>query len=316
MKMANEFKLFPIKVSSVGINPKEIPWGVNAIGAPKLWDKTKGEGIIVAVLDTGIDSKHPDLMNRVVGGRNFTRDYNGDPDNFNDNQSHGTHVAGTIAATVNNMGVIGVAPKVGILVGKVLGGDGSGDYDSIINGIYWAVQWRGKNGERVRIINMSLGGPAHIRELHQAIKYAIANGVSVVCASGNEGDSNTFTNEYSYPGAYEEVIEVGATDSYENLAVFSNTNSTIDVVAPGVRITSTIPSSMGSYSVQSGTSMATPHVSGALALLISYYERRNKKKLTEMEAYNLLIEYTRDLTHIRESGDGKGLVDLSLKELV
>jgi major intracellular serine protease len=303
-----DFKLPPITVSNFTANPNEIPWGVNMVNAPEVWDNTRGEEIVVAILDTGVDTNHPDLQGRIIGGRNFTTDFNGNPNNFFDNQSHGTHVAGTIGAISNDSGVIGVAPEVKLLIGKVLDGQGGGSYDSIINGIKWATKWRGKNGERVRIISMSLGGPVHHPLLHKAIQEAVKADIAVVVAAGNEGDNNTTTNEYAYPGMYQEVIEVGAIDKFKQLAVFSNTNDQIDVVAPGVDILSTVP---GGWANMSGTSMATPHVSAVIALLISMYENEDRK-LTEPEIYQLLLDHTVDI-NIDKRGMGNGLVVLKEK---
>jgi len=296
-----KFRLPPVKVESTSINVKEIPWGVTMVNAPAMWDTTKGNGVIVAVVDTGIATKHPDLQGRVIAGKNFTSDYNGDPSNFEDNQSHGTHVAGTICAVSNNMGVVGVAPDVKLLIAKVLDGQGSGYYDSIVNGIRWAVDWRGTKGERARVISMSLGGPEDYQPLHDAIKYAVANNVAVVVAAGNEGDGSTKTDEFSYPGSYDEVIEVGAIDKNKKLASFSNTNDELDVVAPGVNIQSTVPTG---WAVMSGTSMATPHTSAVVAMLIALNETP-EKQLTEPEIYQLLIKNAVKInTDVKGFGNG------------
>lgn len=295
----------PITIAET-FNPTEIPWGVQYINAPKAWETTTGEDIIVAILDTGIDANHPELAGKVLAGRNFTSDY-GDANNFNDNQGHGTHCAGTIGAISNNAGVIGVAPNVKFIIGKVLDSNGSGSYDGIIDGIHWATDWKGPNGEKARIISMSLGGPQDVPQLYKAIKRAVDAGISVVCAAGNEGDGNTNTAEYAYPGSYECVIEVAAIDNQGALARFSNTNDKIDVGAPGVNILSTMPNNR--YAKMSGTSMATPHVAGALALIISAYEK-DERKLTEKEAYDLLIRHTRKVD-LNVNAVGKGIVDLA-----
>lgn len=307
MDMA-DFRLPPITLTGITTDTSEIPWGVQMINAPNVWEKSTGSNVVVAILDTGIDTEHPDLAGRVIGGRNFTSDYNANPNIFKDNQGHGTHCAGTIAAIGNQKGVVGVAPDVKLLIGKILDSSGAGGYQNIINGIRWAADWKGVQGETVRVISMSLGGPQDYPPLHEAIKYAVSKGISVVVAAGNEGDNSTSSSEFSYPGAYSEVIEVGAINSIKSLASFSNTNDEIDVVAPGVDILSTIPG--GSYAKMSGTSMATPHVAGALALLIGMNET-NGKRLTENEIYQLLIKNTANL-NIDKRGEGNGLVFLQV----
>lgn len=301
-----KMSLPPVTITNVTPETLDIPWGVQMINAPSVWDKTQGKGVVVAVLDTGCDTNHPDLQGRIIDGRNFTTDYKGNPNNYKDNQGHGTHCAGTIAAISNGSQVVGVAPEVSLLIGKVLDHNGTGSYESIIEGIQWATDWRGPNGERVRIISMSLGAPEDVKGLHDAIKYAVKNNIAVVCAAGNEGDGTFDTDEYAYPGMYQEVIEVGALDNLKQIAGFSNTNDQIDVVAPGVDILSTVPH--GKWAKYSGTSMATPHVSAALALLIGLYETHDKE-LTEPELYQLLIDHTVSLD-IDIKAQGKGLVVL------
>ncbi len=304
-------QLIPFTVDKVIEQVNEIPPGVQLIHAPGAWEKSvKGKDIVVAVLDTGCDVNHIDLKDRIIGGRNFTEDYEGDPKVYLDNNGHGTHVAGTIAATENGVGVLGVAPLAKLLVLKVLSGDGSGSYQQIIEAIDYAVRWRGPNQERVRIISMSLGGPQDVPELHEVIQHAVKQDVLVVCAAGNNGDCRDKTEELDFPGAYSEVIEVGAVNLERKLACFSNSNQEIDLVAPGEGILSTYPA--GKYAVLSGTSMATPHIAGALALLIKQCEREYGRKLTEPEIYAQLIKRTVPLGYERTS-EGNGLIDL-LKE--
>jgi major intracellular serine protease len=307
------FKLPPHTVVSVQDTANEIPWGVQMVNAPLVWNETKGDGIVVCVLDTGCDINHPDLKDRIItgikGGQNFTMDDQGEPYMITDYHGHGTHTAGTIAASLNGLGVAGVAPNVKLLIGKVLNGDGVGSNAGITKGIRWASDWRGENGESVRVISMSLGGSTDDSTLHDAVKYAVSKGIAVVVAAGNSGDGNTGTNEYAYPGAYPETIEVGAIDSNKNLASFSNTNEQIDVVAPGVNVLSTYKDS--GYATLSGTSMATPHVSGVVALLISMYEKRLNKTLTVDEIRQLLKDHSKDIG-IDVKGEGFGLADLSI----
>lgn len=301
--------LIPFEVQQVHESASEIPQGIQMINAPYLWEASKkGEGVVVAIIDTGCQTDHPDLIGRIVGGRNFTADYNNDINKFEDNNGHGTHVAGTIAAIENNVGVVGAAPLVKLLILKVLDKNGSGSYQSIIDGINYAVSWRGSNGEKVRVISMSLGGPTDVANLHNAVKNAVANDILVICAAGNEGDNNSKTNEYSYPGAYNEAIAVGAIDFNKKIATFSNSNDNVDLVAPGVGILSTYIG--GKYATLSGTSMATPHVSGAAALIINESESAFQRHLTEAELYAQLIKKTVDLG-VSKKSQGNGLIDLS-----
>lgn len=306
--MSDEVRLIPFTVKDIDTYADEIPPGVRLVGAPLLWERGfKGQGVTIAILDTGCQVDHPDLKDRIIGGYNFTDDHGGNPDNFLDNNGHGTHVAGTIAASQNNGGVVGVAPEANLLICKVLGEDGGGTYDWIIQGIKYAVKWRGPNGERVRVINMSLGGPADVPELKTAILEAVLNDVLVVVAAGNEGDNNHDTFEFAYPSAYNEVIEIGAVDRNKEPAYFSNNNLEVDCVAPGVNIKSTFIG--GVYADLDGTSMATPHVSGALALLINWSEKEFRRELTEAELYAQLIKRTEELPYLK-STVGNGLVKL------
>ncbi|MFK4011603.1 S8 family peptidase [Bacillus cereus] len=308
----NEVGLIPFDVLEVVSEVREIPEGVKLINAPAAWEKSeKGKDVVVAVLDTGCQIDHVDLKDRIIGGRNFTTDNNSDPNNYTDMNGHGTHVAGTIAATENNQGVLGVAPQAKLLIVKVLGGpNGSGAYEWIINGINYAVNWRGPNGEKVRVISMSLSGKEDNPELHQAVINAVNNDVLVVCAAGNGGDNNQNTDELSYPGAYQEVVEVGAVDLNKKIAVFSESNKNVDLVGPGVGILSTYKG--GGYATLSGTSMATPHISGGAALIIKHCESNKEfdRTLSEDEIYAQLIKRTTALVDSKRLV-GNGLLDLA-----
>ena len=181
-------KLLPFEVQALQSTNFEIPYGVNQLQAPEIWAQgEKGSGIVIAVLDTGVDRHHADLMPNIIGGHNFTNE--GSCDDFQDHNGHGTHCAGTIAGVENEKGVVGVAPEAKLLIGKVLDSNGSGSYSSIIDGIKWATNWEGENGEKVRIISMSLGGSHNDKNLEEAILEACAKGIVVVVASGNEGDN-------------------------------------------------------------------------------------------------------------------------------
>ncbi|KEZ52600.1 S8 family peptidase [Metabacillus indicus] len=303
--MRGQVRLLPHKYGPVVKNVKTNSEGVEMIQAPKIWEKgVRGRGITIAVLDTGCDINHPDLRGNIAGGRNFTTDDNGDQNRVNDYHGHGTHVAGTIAASK----YVGVAPQAKILVVKVLAGDtGSGEYDWIVKGILYAIE------QKVDVISMSLGGPSDHSELRKAVKKAVANQISVVCAAGNEGDQDGGTSEYSYPGSYNEVISVGSVGFNRASSPFSNSNNELDLVAPGERIVSTIPG--GEYAAFSGTSMATPHVSGALALIKELEEKEFDRTLTEAELYAQLIKRTIPYGNPKTL-EGNGLLYLTAPDLL
>lgn len=300
--MANYVHVIPHKVIVNIAEANEVPTGVELIQAPKIWPVTKGKGITIAVLDTGCDH-HPELKERIIGGQNFTDDDGGNPDIFLDYNGHGTHVAGTIAAQENNQGIIGVAPEANLLIVKVLNRIGAGQYDWIIKGIHYAIE------QKVDIISMSLGGQLDVPDLHEAIKKAIAHNILVVCAAGNEGDGDENTDEYAYPGHYNEVISVGAINHERNPTDFTNSHKQIDLVAPGKEILSTHLN--GKYATLSGTSMAAPHVSGALALIKNIVNESFERELTEPELYAQLIRRTVPLGFSPKL-EGSGLVYLTV----
>jgi thermitase len=234
-------------------------WGMDTIGLPDLLDVTMGNSdVVVAVVDSGIDLDHPDFLCTVGNGQNKLTSgatFVSGTSTPNDDHSHGTHVAGIIGACTNNFtGVAGVAPNVRLMPVKVLNSNGNGTYADVAAGITYAVD------ADVDIINLSLGGTSGSSSLYEAVRYAYDNGVLVVAASGNYGQSSLL-----YPAAYSEAMAVGATNRYDSLASFSNYGSGLSVVAPGDAIYSTVPS--GSYSEKSGTSMATPFVAGLAAMI-------------------------------------------------
>lgn len=303
--MDRKVRLIPYQLIAEVEEVNEVPKGVEMIQAPAVWETTKGRGITIAILDTGCDLTHPDLMDRIIGGRNFTHDDKGNIEIFRDYNGHGTHVAGTMAATRNQTGVVGVAPEANLLIVKVLDRNGSGQYEWIINGINYAIE------QKVDIISMSLGGPADVPELHEVIQRAVASNILVVCAAGNEGDGQDFTEELAYPGSYNEVISVGAINLDRKISSFSNSNKEVDVVAPGENILSTYLN--GRYAKLSGTSMATPHVSGALALLKALSNQTFERNLLEPELYAQLIRRTIPLGNSPKL-EGNGMVYLTAVE--
>lgn len=180
-----------------------------------------------------------------------------------------------------------------------------GQYDWIINGINYAVE------QKVDIISMSLGGPQDVPELHQAIQNAVDNQILVVCAAGNEGDGQDSSDEFSFPGSYNEVISVGAINLERRSSEFSNSNNEVDLVAPGEEILSTYLN--GSYAKLTGTSMATPHISGALALIKDVANNDFERNLTEPELYAQLIKRTVPLGNSPKL-EGNGLLYLTVED--
>ena len=238
-------------------------WGMKAIKAEQAWAVTKGDPkVLVAVVDTGVDYNHPDFGGRVVKGRDFAYNDN-DP---MDDDSHGTHCSGSIAAGIGNGGVVGVAPEVGIYAVKVLDKDGGGTYVMVANGIVNAAN------SGAPVISMSLGGSASSKVLEDAVKYAQGKGALIVAAMGNDA-----SEEPSYPAAIPGVMAVGATNVRDRQASFSNFGKHISVSAPGEDILSTTPG--GKYGSFSGTSMATPHVAGLAGLVKSRFPELAADKL-------------------------------------
>ncbi|MGA1792327.1 MAG: S8 family peptidase [Thermoplasmatota archaeon] len=229
------------------------PWGVDRIDADLVWTSFTGEGVKVAILDTGVDKDHPDL--NIAGGVNFVPlGRKIDSRKYDDDNGHGTHVAGTIAAQDNSIGVVGVAPGVSIYAVKVLDRSGSGSLTWIINGLNWAI------ANDMDIISMSLSTDYDYTNFRNAIQAVYDAGIVIIAAAGNDG------SQVDYPAAYSTVVAVSATDSSDNLPYWSNYGSQIEVAAPGVSIPSTWND--GGYKTISGTSMACPHVTGVAALVL------------------------------------------------
>ena len=242
------------------------------LDAPEAWAISQGTGVLVAVIDTGIDYTHPDLATNYAGGYDFVSN-DGDP---LDDHGHGTHVSGTIAAAMNNLtgnpaaeeGVAGVAPNARILAYKVCGPDGSCSDFAVAQAIAQAVT------DGAKVINMSLGGPEYSQAMYDAVQDAWGAGLVIVAGAGNDGTTAEF-----YPAAFNNVISVGAFDEDHRRASFSNYGTWVDISAPGNVIMSSYPMAScattgapgdtGCYTWLSGTSMATPHVSGAAALVWS-----------------------------------------------
>jgi thermitase len=232
-----------------------LQWNLSTIQAAEAWEITTGAPVLIAVLDTGVDAGHPDLTGKVLPGMNvFTRSADA-----NDDNGHGTAVAGLIAATADNgIGIAGLCWGCQILPVKVLSARGSGSDAGVAFGMRWAVD------QGARVINMSLGGGEDSHTLREAVQYALDRGVVIVAASGNERQEGNLPN---YPAAYPEVLAVGATGPDDVLTGFSNTGDYLDLTAPGVGLWTTLPG--GRYGTPNGTSFASPHIAGAAGLVLS-----------------------------------------------
>ena len=250
-----------IKLENDHSQSERITWGQSLNGLLDVWRQTQGRDIKVAVLDTGIDTDHPDLKDAIIE----TKDFSGD--GIEDVDGHGTHTAGTVAARINGAGLVGVAPESQLLIGKVFTNNGDGNYDMLVNAIRWATD------AGADIISMSLGGPATTPDLFQAIHYALINDRIVICAAGNEG--SFYQNNIGYPGRYGGVITIGAHDRNGNATGFSSRGGEIDFMAPGKEVWSTWLD--GGYAKLDGTSMATPFVAGLAALILSKHRNSNNQ---------------------------------------
>jgi len=249
-------------------------WGVKRIGAGVVHGYNKGTGVKVAIIDTGIDYKHSDLDANYEGGWDFV---NKDADPMDDN-GHGTHVAGTVAAEDNDVGVVGVAPEAQLYALKVLGSDGGGYYSDVIAALQWAVD----NGMRVTNNSYGSSGDPGVT-VKQAFDNAYySKGVLNVCAAGNSGNPPGKGDNVIYPARYESCIAVAATDQSDKRASWSSTGPAVELAAPGVSINSTVPG--GGYAAWSGTSMASPHVAGTAALvMVAYPLWTNKDVRTQLQ---------------------------------
>ena len=240
-------------------------WGPPAVSASAAWGVTMGDpGIVIAIVDTGVDDTHPDLASKIVGEYSYVGR------SAKDGFGHGTHCAGIAAtATNNNVGIAGMCPNCGILSVKVLNDQGSGYMSDVASGITYAAS------HGARVISLSLGGSGRSETLHSALDYAITNNALPVCAMGNSGSSSN-TPEPAY---WNDCLSVIATDQNGVKASFSNSGIKADVAAPGLAILSTMPtypvtltSTYGyrtNYDALSGTSMATPMVAGIAGLVLS-----------------------------------------------
>lgn len=278
-------------------------WGVKRIGAGTAHaSSVMGGGVNVFVLDSGLAFDHLDLAANYVSADSW--DFvNDDYEPYDDN-GHGTHVGGTIAARDNSSGVVGVAPLAGLVSLKVLNAQGSGSWSDIIAAMEWAVD-RG-----AKVTNSSLGSSSYPGTLvEQAYANADALGVVNIASAGNSGNCAGKNDSVGYPGRFGSVIAIAATDVNDARACFSSSGPAVAFAAPGVSILSTIPG--GGYGSMSGTSMSSPHVAGLVALLIGagLTDANGNGKLSD-EVRSILSSTAQDLGPAgRDNLYGHGLVN-------
>lgn len=274
LELDETIKLFdPMETSDDKSDSAQFTYGLKKVRAAEVWNELgiDGSGVTVGVLDTGIDANHDDLAGRVIKLKDFVSNYA--DDTANDGHGHGTHCSGSIGGGATSGRAIGVAPKVNFIGGKIFSDSGSTTREAIMNGMQWMTDPDGNpdTNDFPRVVSNSWGGPlgTHWVEIMSTWH---AMGIAPVFAAGNSGPS---ASTVGAPGAYKEAITIGATDSQDKIARFSSRGPVTfqgetyikpDVSAPGVDVYSAKPG--GGYQLMSGTSMATPHVAGVVALML------------------------------------------------
>ena len=296
--MKEEIKLPDFKVEEISTTfSQSFDWSLKYANIPNTWKVTQGEGMTIAVIDTGMPD-HVDIGDNAVAGANLVNgediyDYNG----------HQTHCVGIICAKNNNQGFVGVAPKAKSVCFKALNKNGSGSYSQIAKALEAVKELRPD------VVSMSLGGSTPSVAMHEFIKDLYAMNIPVVCAAGNSGFAGV-----GYPAAFPETIAVGAFDQYGKIAGFSSRGSQVDWAAPGANIYSTYLKN--SYASLSGTSMACPFMAAIIALMISKHRKQEKETgkndcKTVEDIRQHLLKYTNDKGNVGKDNDwGYGVVDI------
>lgn len=294
--------LFPYKTQDTKPLAGAVPWNVLNVNARSFWgSSTKGGGRVVAVVDTGLDVNHPEFAGRIISPRSFVGNNLTD---VKDIDGHGTHVAGIIAGTT-----CGVAPEARVMPLKVFG-NGMTGYE-FQDAFRFILQWNKTAApeDKVVAVNCSWGSGGADTVLNYLIRQLVLQGVGVIAAAGNAGDGDPTTHEvFNYPAYWWECITTGAVDQNDNPAGFTSSFDGVDIGAPGVDIYSAWPE--GGYKLLSGTSMATPHVCCAYALICDAFFKREGRFPTGDEAEGILFKHIRKVDSPEEFV-GRGLLDLT-----
>lgn len=286
--------------STQSISKTNVNWANDVMRTNVMWNLGYfGNGIKIGVVDTGIDLSHPMMKDKVICGKNFSSD--GTPiDDINDYNYHGTAVSSLICGEYMNYKAYGIAPKSNLIIAKSMDAQGHGTLQTITDGINYCVE------QGADIINCSVGCIGTSSNLENAVKNAVSKGVCVVVSSGNDGsnDINGEIREISYPAGYDDSICVGAIGMDYSVAGFSNSNEFVDCVAPGVDILCAYPSNR--YALISGTSFASPLISGTLAILKEKFRVDFGRNPSEAELYGQLMKYMREISGVNNQMQGNG----------
>lgn len=259
-----KYGLLPHKKQRIyGLSPSSaqiLGWEILKFNVQRVWNKSTGKDVKIGVLDTGCDISHPDLKENVICGYNAIEQN----DNIFDDNGHGTHVSGTIAAKNNHTGMVGVAPDAKVVPIKILNKNGTGSDKHIADGILWAVE------NDCDILTMSLGSVFASKLIQKAIDYAVLKKCAVFAAAGNSGDDS----DLMYPAKFGTTVAIGSVDRDLKRSKFSCAGDELDFLSPGEDILSCAPN--GQYVLMSGTSMATPFAVGCAALLLSMIRSKYK----------------------------------------
>lgn len=259
--MYYEFSLMPYTVTTRSRKKlkERHNWAIKALRMGKAWKQTQGQGVKVAILDSGYSRRHPDLQKAVKVYRDFTGD------GIEDGDGHGTHCAGIVGARANKIGIVGIAPKCQLLIAKVLNNQGQGKDAWVADGIRWAAD------QGADIISMSLGSRFVMNKVRRALQ-KLPEDVYVVAAAGNSGPR---MNTVCFPAKHKMVISVGAIGKDRKVSNWSSRGKMVDVVAPGHNILSCFPKR--GLATMSGTSMAGPIVAGVMVLALAKHRKHGGK---------------------------------------